>query len=361
VSTPSGSRVKRTLIEIAVVIGVCLAAVLSLEGGASTVLFVRDYLATSAPSPLVRPRTVRDTLVGWRNEPNAKRPDAWGKGIALHTDERGFRMSDRLSTAGTTVACSGDSYTFGVGVGDSDTWCARLQQTLNGARTVNLGQDGFGVDQSFLLYEREAAATPHAIHLFAITSPALERATATDDASWPKPKLAMRDGQLARENVPVPAPNAGAFVRAARSRQRADLRVVQLLRRSGSDGSQERGGLVDEMRPVFERMLGSLKSDQQSAGTKLIAVYLPTNADLRGLDDRRGWLANAAKQQQIEFVDLTPALRAMRKDSLDAIFFARWSPIQPAGAMGQYSKVGHQWVARQLAQQLAPLVRTPQR
>jgi hypothetical protein len=350
--------VKRTLIETAVVLGVCVAAVFSLEGGASMLLFARDYVRTTAPSPLVRPRTVLDTLVGWRNEPNANRADVWGKGIALHTDAHGFRATAATPAAGpTTIVCSGDSYAFGVGVADEDTWCARLQQTLNGARTVNFGQDGYGVDQSFLLYQREAAAVPHAIHLFALTNPALERATSSDDAGWPRPLLSLMDGRLTRQNVPVPAPSAREYTSAARGRKVADLRVMQLVRRlTGSDPNAERSARVEQMRPAFQRMLAELQTTDRAVGTKLIAVYLPTAADTRGLDDRRAWLADAAKQLGIGFVDLTPGVRAMRKDSLDALYFARWSPVQPAGAIGQYSKVGHAWVARTLAEQLGPML-----
>jgi hypothetical protein len=88
-----------------------------------------------------------------------------------------------------------------------------------------------------------------------------------------------------------------------------------------------------------------------------VLAYLPTRQDLaRGpLDDRRRRLASFAKDRGIPFVDLTSSLRAMRKDSSDIAFLPGIDAATPADLNGQYSNLGHAWVARSLAIQLDSL------
>ncbi len=70
------------------------------------------------------------------------------------------------------IACVGDSHTFGFGVGESDTWPARLHQLLfasTGARAVevyNFGVGGFGTEQEVrLLSTRVFACRPDLVVL----------------------------------------------------------------------------------------------------------------------------------------------------------------------------------------------------
>jgi len=110
--------------------------------------------------------------------------------------------------------------------------------------------------------------------------------------------------------------------------------------------------------PVVEQMVANLQAVHQAAGTRMLVVYLPMQreiADSTG-DERRTWLAGAAKRHGVAFVDLTPTLRAMGRDSSDVAYFARWSPVQPPGATAQKTPAGHAWVARTLAAHVAALI-----
>ncbi len=58
---------------------------------------------------------------------------------------------------GPRIAIVGDSFTFGLEVPFESSWGAMLERTLGGNVTVlNLGVDGYGVDQALLRYERDA-------------------------------------------------------------------------------------------------------------------------------------------------------------------------------------------------------------
>jgi hypothetical protein len=356
--------VRSAIGDTVVAVVLTLAAILVLEGGASAVLFLGALGDTRAPTPLQRARTVPDTLLGWRNERSASRPDAYGKGIGLYTAVNGYRRQTTSDTVAgvagpATIACSGDSYTLGAGVNGDQTWCALLERALPGTRTINMGQESYGLDQTYLLYRSEGARTPHGLQILAVTNTALERLASGDDAGWPKPKLRIENGALATDGVPVSPPTPGGYRRTAIGRLVGDLRVVQALRRTPSfDPSVERARAVDAHRPIVERLVAELQAAHRAAGSRLLLVYLPAQREIADstLDERRGWLAGAAKRVGVDFVDLTPPLRAMGRDSSDVAYFARWSPVQPSGANGQLTTFGHAWVAQMLAGRVAPAV-----
>lgn len=70
-------------------------------------------------------------------------------------DRRGFRtgVPPVDATPATTIACLGDSYTFGYGVDDDETWPYLLREALNEGRvppvfeTVNAGVNGMNTQQ----------------------------------------------------------------------------------------------------------------------------------------------------------------------------------------------------------------------
>ena len=49
----------------------------------------------------------------------------------------------------------GDSYTHGDGVGNEDTWQERLNNLASNIEVLNFGVNGYGLDQSFLRYQRD--------------------------------------------------------------------------------------------------------------------------------------------------------------------------------------------------------------
>jgi hypothetical protein len=72
-----------------------------------------------------------------------------------------------------------------------------------------MGQPGYGVDQMYLLYMRDGLALEHSIHILAFISSDLNRMRNLDQHLYGKPTLALVDGKLQSENVPVPATQHG--------------------------------------------------------------------------------------------------------------------------------------------------------
>ena len=62
---------------------------------------------------------------------------------------------------------SGDSFTLGYGVNNEETWPTAFSKLDERFETINMGQGGYGVDQSYLWYKRDGLEFDHQIHLFA--------------------------------------------------------------------------------------------------------------------------------------------------------------------------------------------------
>jgi hypothetical protein len=79
-----------------------------------------------------RHHTRHDALLGWANVPGLSLPDFYGSGRGLTINGQGFR-GDRDYAPDPPLrrlVCSGDSFAMGYGVGDGDTWCARLGEIV---------------------------------------------------------------------------------------------------------------------------------------------------------------------------------------------------------------------------------------
>jgi hypothetical protein len=343
---------RRVIVGAAIVVTATVASLLVLEGAASLSLVALDVLTTRAPG--LRPSTRADSVLAWVGKPNYKGANAFGRGIDVATDSIGRRVTPGAGPS-ATLACSGDSYVFGLGVDDAHPWCALLQQSFAGLSASNLGQLDYGADQSFLLYERDTTIGAPRVHLFALTASSLERAAASQALGRDKPYLAVNGGKLAVANGPVARQSSASLRLAAMGRTFDELQLIRLLRQHPRfSRTQATRDQVEQRWPVVARMLGDLAALDQRRGTALVLVYLPTSRDRRksGLDAWRDTIAADASRLHVPFVDLTPDLRALRPDSADIAFIT--TPSGGGGPfVGQYSDVGHAWVARTLTAKLS--------
>lgn len=67
---------------------------------------------------------------------------------------------------GPRVVCIGDSFTFGDGLADPETWCLLAEQAT-GVPWINAGVDAYGIDQAALLYEERIAPSYAHTHVVA--------------------------------------------------------------------------------------------------------------------------------------------------------------------------------------------------
>jgi lysophospholipase L1-like esterase len=108
----------------------------------------------------------------------------------VSTNRFGLRGPEIGPKRGLRVLALGDSFTFGVGAREEETWPARLAEIL-GAEVLNAGAPGFGVPDAVAWYEHYGAQLDPDVVVLAVFL-----ANDLQDASPDQPKVAVVDGQL---------------------------------------------------------------------------------------------------------------------------------------------------------------------
>lgn len=144
-----------------------------------------------------------DPELGWVPTPGCAKP-------LYHHDADGFRVVPSLSgepLEGPPLLITGDSYAYGEEVADGETWAAYLQ-TLIGARTINAGVPGYGLDQIVLRSERLAASLAPAVLVVTFIPDDIERNEMGRLWGGEKPYFELIGDRLELRRVPVP-PSGG--------------------------------------------------------------------------------------------------------------------------------------------------------
>ncbi|HET9229200.1 MAG TPA: GDSL-type esterase/lipase family protein [Thermoanaerobaculia bacterium] len=109
----------------------------------------------------------------------------------VSTNRVGLRGPEVGPKRGLRILALGDSFTFGVGADQEETWPARLSEIL-GAEVLNAGAPGFGVPDAVAWYEAYGSQLDPDVVVLAVFL-----ANDLQDASPDQPKVAVVDGQLA--------------------------------------------------------------------------------------------------------------------------------------------------------------------
>ena len=334
-------------------------AFLLVEGLASTVLSVWRGIGLTEPPVAERRHTQYDAELGWVGAPNVDIGDLYGLGVGVRTNSRGFRnaleFDARVPDGRVRALCVGDSFTFGYGVGNDQGWCALLE-TLSGGRlqTVNMGQGGYGIDQAYLWYRREAPTLDHGLTIFAFVAEDIERTRHDAFLGYGKPLLRVEGDRLVVENVPVPRAAAtggyGRYLAALRQFRSVELVTAAVRRmRAPSRGEGDDGDLLG----LSVRVLSEVVAQGGRAGSVPVFVYLPTEEDSRpGWRDRwREHLSREAATRGWIFVDLTPIVRTLTPAEVTELFIPAGA-IDFAYAAGHYTVRGNALIARALFESL---------
>jgi len=333
---------------------VLAAALLAVEGYPAMASVVREW---SAPRPSAeRLHTGFDPDLGWINLPNLRLKDLYAPGASLSTNARGFRglreTSDRPSPRKFRVICSGDSFTLGYGVDDAETWPAALERLEPRVDTVNLGLGGYGVDQSYLRFRRDAAPLQHDLHVLAFIYADFERMKSRQFFGYSKPHLSVEHGRLRVEPPLVSDGEPGPPSRL--SRMLVALHRLETVRFFESFARRHVLSADDaEVRAVALAIFEELDRESRRRGGRFVAVYLPTlmDEDPTRLDGLRAFLTRELGNRGIPFIDLTTEFRRLPGKRLESLFIdGRDSKF--LGADGHYTPAGNRLVARLLRDRL---------
>lgn len=320
------------------------------EGLGSAALAIRAVFRGGSSQPT----RIYDELLGWAGAPNVYIPDAWGPGIYLRTNARGFRSDTETELTVPDgmhrIVCSGDSFTYGEGVANDRSWCHLLaQMATEQVESVNLGEPGYGVDQMFLRYSRDGIPLDHAIHIMAFVGGDLGRMARPAHYTSGKPILRVHDGQLVPDNVPVPR----FHWQVSRVLARADLRSLGLGRRILGrifPPDTDETITTDSIGPVASMVFKTVHRMTAEKKVLTLFVFLPTTLDLEADTPWRTWTQAVMDTLGLPFIDLTPELRNVAAGTAARFFIPQWMP-----AGGHYTERGNEWVAQTLYNRMAKI------
>jgi hypothetical protein len=332
----------------AVNVAVLLGLVIFIEGSISLFLFARDITVLAWEAA---PYSEYDADLGWISKRNVSIPDFWKKGVGVRTNSQRFRetydIAPAVAPGKTRVICSGDSFTFGDGVSNADTWCDQLAKRDARIEPVNLGQGGYGTDQAYLKFLRDTKTLAHQVHLFAFIDDDFKRMQSTAFLGIDKPVLILEDGKLRAGNSPVPRTFTSHMwlnsIPRALLETRSGMFAQRVLNKFGP-GKPATASKDAETKAVLRAMFAELKRVNEQRGSRLYLVHLPTLSELGGIDPWDPFLEETAQAEGIPLIDVVAAFRS-RTDAT-SLFLVETT------AASHYNAAGHAFVAEEIGRRI---------
>jgi hypothetical protein len=145
---------------------------------------------------------IPDERIGWRLRPSHT-SDLHGP--AATSNAAGFRGPNELDGLDGPIVAVGDSFTYGTGVTDGETFAAQLEQRLDGVRVANLGIPGFGIDQIALTIRHYALPLKPRLIVVGVVELDFERSLVAYNRGrrFVRPNVTIVDGQIFPRTIEV--------------------------------------------------------------------------------------------------------------------------------------------------------------
>jgi hypothetical protein len=218
--------------------------------------------------------------LGWRLKPNLRDVAAF-QGKGLSSNARGLRgrreFADPKPPGAFRIVVLGDSFTFGEGVGDDETWSHRLQELLPQTEVLNLGVHGYGHDQMLLYLQEEGLRyRPDLVLLGFLTLDMGRNVLAFRD--YAKPRFVLREGELVLTHSPVPS------VEETLAAERFGSSFLDLIRMLASRLRGRTGATARETDQLTLAILDQIRATAVAAGARAAFAYLPAFDELTRTD-----------------------------------------------------------------------------
>ena len=216
---------------------------------------------------------------------------------------------------------------------------------------INMGQVGYGVDQAYLWYRRDADDLDVDVHILAFTTHDLLRMQSDKFMGIPRPMVILKDGTPVVANVPISEPTYAMPVWLAEILNRADgLRTVKLataIRKKLDVAPRKVPGAVDargaeEVKTVVARLFEDLRDYDSARSRTTVLVYFPSLEELqRPTGELEYWLSfvrSNARRLDIPFIDFVSLFAELPAADVTRLFVDGY----------HFSEWGHALVAREL-------------
>ncbi len=356
-------------------IGIVLSLIFSLTAAELVLRYQRQYIEHS--DQLESGMMLYDRQLGWRLTPG------W-QGTHHHYDfdtsyqinNLGFREEpEHLSHRKDDLkhyAIVGDSFTFGTGVNNADTFTQHLNTLGNDTLLfTNYGIPGYSTDQEYLLFKRDIRPLlpDHLIVIVYLANDLFDNELAYPlQADNGKPFFMLdADGQLERKNSPVPMQSKAAAARQKNLQNivvgnlnfessflKKTLGQMELFRRLGLFQNQPKIPMeyfetrFDDTLQLFYALVSAIESSTKEMKADLSIVLLPgRSAIVRPDSVSAQYQAFLGKQiihqfkqhSGIQVIDLLAPLSKIYNENKTELYFPNEGHLTP---------VGHKTVANEI-------------
>lgn len=224
-------------------------------------------------APALAPDIEIDPILGWRMRRGLR-----AEGVTH--DDAGHRVTPSavaIDPALRSIVLLGDSFTYGLGVRDEETYAARLASVAAGRAVWNLAANGHGLDQQVLAFETEGGGKQPELVILGYFLDDFRR-NGLSFREYAKPRFVV-DGdalRLASEQVPDLDAVRHAIGSSSEIPSYAWAAVLALKRRvQKTRGSFESDADFSAHADLSERLLARLSGDVRAVGAKLVVLVIP--------------------------------------------------------------------------------------
>ena len=277
-----------------------------------------------------------DAQLGWKPQPSLR-------SALQNTNARGLRGRREYPYAkpeGTfRLLAHGDSFTWGLGVGDDEIYSSRLAAAIPGSEVLNMGINGHGIDQQYLYWRAEGSRYQPDLVLLGFYVADFHR-SALQIREFPKPSFTLDRGTLQLVGSPVPTPTQ--YLANPETECRSMSRVLDLavaVRRRLRPHESE--ATFRNKAALTQAILAAWSAELQRSNTSFCVVVIP-HARSRDYPDHERierLIEASASAGGFDVLNLTAALRRFEAQGATAY----------QASNGHWSAEGHAFAAQQIA------------
>jgi hypothetical protein len=263
---------------------------------------------------------------GWALRPGLRDlPVFSGKVLSSNSaGVRGSREFEATRPAGTRrLVLLGDSFTFGEGVSDVETYAAQLSLLLPRLEILNLAVHGYGHDQMLLALKEEGLRyRPDLVVLGFVFEDVDRNVLAFRD--FAKPRFRLAGGKLRIAGTQVPAPQQ------VLAREIWRPRLMDFLEALYHGYRWKTGATRREAEAITRAILTEIAGSARKAGAVPLFVYLPVDTEIleSGREPTPGetYLFSVCRAARVRCFSVRPYLAAHLVPGSFPVRAPHWSP-----------------------------------
>jgi len=248
-----------------------------------------------------------DRTKGWDLKPGLKDLKVF-EDKTLNSNSEGVRGNREYSNPkkrGTKrILVIGDSFTFGEGVSDNETYPSYLQGLFpEYVEVINLGIHGYGHDQMLIKLEELGRRYQPDLVVLGFFAEDMER-NLLDFRDYAKPQYVLKEGELRLTHVPVPTVRElliGEFFR---------LHSYDIFEIARTKIKEKTGRIKKEKKAITAALLTEIHREATALDSKFMILYLPSVFEIFDGKKKGGehFAARYAQHEDIPFCDPKEAL-----------------------------------------------------